>query len=100
MTRDIFIAGGLGALLLVSGCATQRVYSQSELGGTLPSYEKSQPFFVYGIGQTQETNAREICGKSGIDRVETTQTFLDGFLGVITLGIYTPRTVQVYCKHR
>ncbi len=36
----------------------------------------------------------------GADKVAMVQshvTFLDGFLGAITFGIYTPRSARVYC---
>lgn len=90
---------GLSVFAFVfSGCATQRIFVQDQLGGNTPSYEKSQAFFIGGIGQTQDTNAAEICGKRGIRRVETERTFVDILLGVITFSIYTPQSVAVYCN--
>lgn len=61
--------------------------------------EKSQAFFVSGIGQKQTVNAARICG--GLDKVikvEVEQTFLDILLGQVTFGIYTPRSARVYCS--
>jgi uncharacterized lipoprotein len=86
------------AVVLLSGCATQRIYTQAELGGTTPAYEKSQPFFLWGIGQTQDLNAAEACGQRTISRIETAQTATDVILQWLTIGIYSPRTVQVYCR--
>ena len=39
------------------------------------------------------------CG--GVDKVvkvEAQHTFINGLLGLVTLGIYTPRDAKIYCK--
>ena len=52
-------------------------------------------FFVSGIGQKKTVDAAKICG--GAENVirETQQTFVNGLLGFITLGIYTP--LEAHC---
>ena len=85
-------------ILSLSGCATQ-TYLINGNSVTEPNEEKSEHFFVSGIGQKKTVDAAQVCG--GVDKVikvEAEQTFLDGFLGAITWGIYTPRTSRVYCK--
>jgi ERCC4-type nuclease len=80
-------------------CANQRIFSSAKSQKSVPNYEKSQAFFVYGIGQTKEVNAQEICNKNGgVEKTETIQEPVEVLLQVITLGIYTPRTVKIYCK--
>ncbi len=89
--------GILVLCILVSGCATQ-TYQINGGAGKEPTQEEMQTFFVSGIGQTQEMDAASVCG--GVDKVakvESYQSFLDIFLGVITWGIYTPRQARVYC---
>ncbi|MBC7693285.1 MAG: Bor family protein [Methylotenera sp.] len=86
------------ALLTASGCATHRITIGADEGGLRPAFEKSQPFFVYGVGQTKRTNAREICDDHGVARVEVKLTALDVILGAVTVGIYTPSTVEIYCS--
>jgi len=98
MAQKLIILTSLAAVFTLSACSTQRIYMKNDMTGTMPSYEKSQTFFIYGIGQTQDLNAGEVCGKKSISRIETNQTFVDGLLSVITFGIYTPRTVSVFCK--
>ena len=81
----------------VSGCATQ-TFEINGGGTSTPATNKMQPFFVGGIGQEQTMNAAEVCG--GVDKiakVETQLTFLDGALGGISYGIFTPRQAKVYC---
>lgn len=84
-------------LVFASGCATQSfvVNDQPEL---VPTEDVMQPFFIEGLGQTQEVNAAEICGGSDqVAKIETKNTFMNGLLGVISSGIYTPRQAKVYC---
>ena len=47
-------------------------------------------FFVSGIGQKKTVDAAKICGGAeNAVKTETQQTFVNGLLGFITLGIYT-----------
>jgi|TARA_Y100000590_G_scaffold249743_1_gene280608 hypothetical protein len=56
-------------------------------------------FFISGIGQGQAINPAKVCGTvSRVAKVETETTFVNAVLGIITLGIYTPREARVYCK--
>ncbi|MBN3561771.1 Bor family protein [Aliamphritea spongicola] len=88
----------LTAAAFISGCSTQTF----NINGTTqapPQTEDSQVFFINGIGQEKSTNAAEICGGADkVIKVETQETFVNGFLGFITLGIYTPRDARVYCR--
>ena len=53
-------------------------------------------FFVSGIGQ-KTVDAAKICGGAeNVVKTETQQTFVNGLLGFITLGIYTPLEAH-YC---
>ncbi|MDQ6961439.1 MAG: Bor family protein [Mariprofundaceae bacterium] len=85
------------ALIAMTGCATQSFTLHNSGSGTL-SKEDSQSFFISGLGQEKQFNAATICGGADkVAKVEVELTFLDGFLGGLTLGIYTPRTARVYC---
>ena len=97
MKKLLFI--GLALTVIIAGCATQRFTIHGGVGDKEePDVKKMQHFFVAGVGQTKEMNAAEICG--GVDKiakVEAYITFLDGLLGAVTWGIYTPHTAKVYC---
>lgn len=85
------------ATSLLSACATQTVHLQK--GNSRLSYEESQTFFISGLGQEQTVNAVQICGdESRIAKVESHLSGTNILLGIVTLGIYTPRTARVYCK--
>ncbi|WP_271270811.1 Bor family protein [Aliamphritea hakodatensis] len=86
------------AATFISGCSTQTF----NINGTTDhpaDNEASQTFFINGIGQEKTTDAAQLCGGADkVIKVETQETFVNGFLGLITLGIYTPRDARVYCK--
>ncbi len=94
MMKRVILATAIASL---AGCATQTYQIQSG-GPSLPTREVSQSFFLSGIGQTQEIDAAEVCGGAKkIAKVETLISPVDGILGGVTLGIYTPKTARVYC---
>lgn len=92
--KKIYIAG---LCILLSGCAKQGFDMKPEVPAT-PAKEVTHHFFISGLGQEKNIDAAAVCG--GADRVartETQLTFMNGFLNVVTFGIYTPREARVYC---
>ena len=57
------------------------------------------PSFLRFWNWAEETvDAAKICGGAeNVVKTETQQTFVNGLLGFITLGIYTPLEARVYC---
>ena len=93
------IATTLLAAAVLAGCANQRFNVAGDVAGAPPKVEESQTFFVDGIGQMKTVDAAQICGgASKVIGVGVEQTGTEVLLGIITLGIYTPRTARVYCK--
>ena len=82
--------------LLITGCAQQTFTVQNKPAAVAPKEAITHHFFVSGIGQA--VDAAKICG--GAENVVKTkqQTFVNGLLGFITLGIYTPLEARVYCS--
>lgn len=92
------IAAIIGMAVVMTGCATQTALIHGG-GQATPSLSESQAFFVGGIGQERTINAAQVCGgASNVAKVQSKLEPKDILLGTITLGIYTPRTAQVYCK--
>jgi hypothetical protein len=87
----------LALALAMGGCATQRFDVQTA-DQVSPAFDDAQSFFVSGIGQSKEVDAAKVCGgASQVQRVETQLTPGNIALGMLTLGIYTPRQIRVYC---
>ena len=86
--------------LLITGCAQQTFTVQNKPAAVAPKETITHHFFVSGIGQKKTVDAAKICGGAeNVVKTETQQTFVNGLLGFITLGIYTPLEARVYCSH-
>ena len=84
--------------LLITGCAQQTFTVQNKPAGSTKE-TITHHFFVSGIGQKKTVDAAKICGGAeNVVKTETQQTFVNGLLGFITLGIYTPLEARVYCS--
>ena len=83
--------------LLITGCA-QQTFTVQNKPAVAPKETITHHFFVSGIGQKKTVDAAKICGGAeNVVKTETQQTFVNGLLGFITLGIYTPLEARVYC---
>ena len=88
----------LVAALTLAGCARQTFLADSARIGAPDSETKSQ-FFLSGIGQEDVVDATDECGGAeNVLAVESEMDPVDAVLGFVTLGIYTPRTMRVYCS--
>ena len=86
--------------LLITGCAQQTFTVQNKPAAVAPKETITHHFFVSGIGQKKTVDAAKICGGAeNVVKTETQQTFVNGLLGFITLGIYTPLEARVYAHN-
>ena len=77
----------------ITGCAQQTFTVQNKPAAVAPKETITHHFFVSGIGQKKILNdAAKICGgaEKMLLKQKLQQTFVNGLLGFITLGIYTP----------
>jgi hypothetical protein len=93
------LAIGLVALVL-SGCASVTITPSDEPKLTsAPTYERSLDFYFWGLSPDwQEVNVDDVCYGSSVRQMQAQTTFEDGLFGAITLGIFAPRTVKVWCE--
>lgn len=90
---------------LLASCATQTFSVNPNVKREVPSgnphFSKWSTFFVNGIGQNDFQNASQLCKDSGgVAFVETKQTFGQVMVALVTWGIYTPRTMNIYCNSK
>ena len=84
--------------LLITECA-QQTFTVQNKPAVAPKETITHHFFVSGIRQKKTVDAAKICGGAeNVVKTETQQTFVNGLLGFITLGIYTPLEARVYCS--
>ena len=81
--------------LFITGCAQQTFTVQNKPAAVAPKETITHHFFVSGIGQKKTVDAAKIYGAENVVKTETQQTFVNGLLGFITLGIYTPLEARV-----
>ena len=87
------------ASLLVAGCAQTKFHMQDRDDSLVANYDEAQHYFIAGLGQQKNINPVAICGGvERVARVETQTTFVNGLVGAITFGIYTPQQTRVYCR--
>jgi hypothetical protein len=84
-------------VLSLTGCAIQRFDVRPDAHNA-PTHDDLQTFWVGGIGQSEEIDAAKVCGSAAkVQRVETQMTAGNVGLTIVSLGIYSPRQVRVYC---
>ena len=85
--------------LLITGCSTD-VYCSKQTGSSSTKGNHHPSFLRFWNGRKKTADAAKICGGAeNVVKTETQQTFVNGLLGFITLGIYTPLEARVYCSH-
>ena len=83
--------------LLITGCAQQTFTVQNKPAAVAPKETITHHFFVSGIGQRRKHRcSQNLWRRENVVKTETQQTFVNGLLGFITLGIYTPLEAH-YC---
>ena len=89
---------GLSAVLaaVVCGSACQTVHYATQRSGGGGVVEDNADFFLFGLIGEKVVRMNEVC-PAGPARWHNQETFVNGLLGVITLGIYTPRTIVIEC---
>jgi hypothetical protein len=92
-------SAALIAAFILAGCAKVTIRPEGgEKTTAKPDYEKSKPYFFWGLVKEYTIDVQEICENKGVDQIQSQHTFVDGLLGGITLGIYSPKTARVWCK--
>ncbi len=81
--------------LFVTGCYHQVVRTGAPAGDVVIE-EPWTATYLLGLVPATSINTATRC-PNGVAVIVTEQTFLNGFVGVITLGIYTPQSVTITC---
>ena len=86
--------------LLITGCTQQRrLLFQNKPAAVAPKETITHHFFVSELGRRKlSMQPKFVAAQKMLLKQETQQTFVNGLLGFITLGIYTPLEARVYCS--
>ncbi len=89
------LTGLLLATLLLSGCHTISYRGRGSPSGV--EQEQWNNYFLWGLAPgSNDIDLQKLC-PSGPARWKSQQSFVQGLIGVVTLGIYSPRSVHVEC---
>lgn len=90
LSRTLALAVTLG------GCGyTYHFQDGSSLRGT--EHDTWASFFLFGLVGHHEVNVRDFC-PNGVHEVTTGSNFLTWLVTGVTLGIYAPRKVNIWCS--
>lgn len=96
-----FLAANLAALvaLAASGCmSTTIVFSENWQRDSKPAYEDYFDSYLLGFaGPTPSVTVAKVCMDQKPTAIKRVQTVEDVLLTAITLGIYLPTTVRIWC---
>ena len=84
--------------LAFTGCAQQTFTVQNKPAAVAPKETITHHFFVSGWAEENCRCSQNLWRRRNVVETETQQTFVNGLLGFITLGIYTPLEARVYCS--
>ena len=83
------------AIFLCTGC-----YHATVETGATPApeviYQSFASSWVYGLVPPKTVEAQSRC-TNGVSKTETQLSFVNGLVGILTLGIYTPMEIKVTC---
>ena len=80
---------------LMTGCYHQVVQTGATPAPGNAVVQKTAGVMWWGLAGAEVDTTAEC--PSGVATIETQQTFVNGLVGLITLGIYTPQTVTITC---
>lgn len=88
-------------ILSLTACSAVTIQPQQAAKITSKaSYEDSRPFFLWGLVGEERVDVKKVCVDKSVTQMQSQQTFSDGALSLITLGIYSPHTIKVWCQEQ
>ena len=87
---------GVTVLLVSSVGCYHAIIETGAAPGTVMIAQPWASGWIYGLVPPKPISAASKC-KSGVARVETVHSFLNGVVGILTFGIYTPMEIRVTC---
>lgn len=88
------LAAAACAGLLATGCYKNTYVTDLGMGGG--AYTQKASFFLWGLVGRHTVDLAPVC-PDGVGWFQNRWTFLDGFVGLITFGLYQPVTIEVRC---
>ena len=94
--RPLRLALLLAGLAPLAGCYHAVIDTGKPSTGTVTIDQDWATGWAWGLVPPDKVDSASKC-PAGVSRVETQLSFLNGLVGVVTLGIYTPMQINVTC---
>jgi hypothetical protein len=94
--RTIAGRGLLLCAFALGGCYRATFISNPQVTRGV-EHDQWNHFFIFGLVGEANLDVRQFCPDGRVAEVQTQETFLNGLVGLLTIGIYAPRTVYVTC---
>lgn len=92
------LAAVVTACLILSGCMSTKISLDPKWNSSdKPSYTDYMDSYWFGLSGDTTISLSKVCMDQKPLGVARVRTFADGFLTVISLGIYVPSTFRVWC---
>jgi len=86
--------------IFITGCYTVRVFHDTDMLREKHDGEISSISMIFSESQIDgPAQIYSLC-PSGASLIEIEQTATDGLVHYMSLGLYSPQTVRVWCKRR
>lgn len=86
----------LAAMAVASTACYHQVVNTGRAASTTVVDKPWVPTFIFGLVEAKPIDVRAQCSQ-GVAVVTTEQSFLNGLVGALTVGIFTPQHVTVTC---
>lgn len=96
MPRRLLTVAALGLTFSTATACYHAVVETGRPAGTTVVQKNWVNTFVFGLVAAQPIDVTAQC-PGGVAKVETQQTFVNGLVGLVTLGIYTPQSATITC---
>ena len=91
-----FLRAPLAAALVLSMACWHAIITTGRAESSTVVEKPWASSFVYGLVPPDPLDVSSQC-KSGVAKVETVHSFLNGLVQFLTIGIYTPMDIKVTC---
>ena len=86
-------------IIINYNCITQNIILKEKIGNSHePTIIITNHFIFWGLWQNKKIDLVEECFGENPSRIKEKYTFLNIISSLITLGIYNPRTSEIWCE--
>jgi hypothetical protein len=89
---------GVISMLGISSCYQTRLYLEASEQPPEPDAVVPQISTMFATAELEEARALRTVCPGGVSQMEVQQTAADGAFHYLTLGMYSPQSVRVWCQ--